>query len=162
MSPAPVRFHDPGVLAGDFAGYALVRCPRCARIAHSTRGAPTVAGARSGSCPQWRLVCRSCGLCRTRPTASRGAGHPPGRPDRPVLWLRAGTRHGEIWAYNLEHLDLLRRFVAASLRERAPWYEHGRKMTYVGRLPAWVKSAKNRAEVLRVVDRMRVSVIRTD
>jgi hypothetical protein len=62
-------------------------------------------------------------------------------------------------AYNLEHLDLLRRFVAADLRERDPWYEHGRKMTYIGRLPAWIKSAKNRTEVLRAIDRMRASVI---
>jgi hypothetical protein len=64
-----------------------------------------------------------------------------------------------VWAYNLEHLDLLRRFVAASLRERPPWYEHGRKMTYIGRLPAWIKRAKNRDEVLRAIDRLRASVV---
>lgn len=89
-------------------------------------------------------MCRSCGL-------SRPAG-------RPALWLSTRTRHGEVWAYNLEHLDVLRRFVAASLRERDPWYEHGRKMTYIARLPAWIKSAKNRTEVLRAIDRMRASV----
>ena len=64
-----------------------------------------------------------------------------------------------MWAYNLEPLDLLRRFVAASLRERPPWYEHGRKMTYVARLPAWIKRAKNRDEVLRAIDRIRASVV---
>ncbi|GGJ40580.1 hypothetical protein GCM10010121_059540 [Streptomyces brasiliensis] len=64
-----------------------------------------------------------------------------------------------VWAYNLEHLDLIRRFVAASLRERDPWYEHGRKMTCVARLPAWIKRAKNRDEVLRVVDRLRASLV---
>ncbi len=32
-------------------------------------------------------------------------------------------------------------------------------MTYVGRLPAWIKSAKNRTEILRTIDRMRASVI---
>jgi len=77
---------------------------------------------------------------------------------RAPLWLQTETRHGRLWAYNLPHLDLLRQFVAASLRERDPWYEHGRKMTYVARLPAWVKSAKNRGEVLRAVDRIRASV----
>ncbi|MFJ3670007.1 hypothetical protein ACIPSE_26485 [Streptomyces sp. NPDC090106] len=131
---APVRFHDPGLDAWHFATSALVRCPRCDRVAHA-------AGAR--------VICRSCGLCRALG---------PHR-SRPALWLRGDTRHGEVWAYNLEHLDLLRRFVAADLRERAPWYEHGRKMTYIGRLPAWVKSAKNRAEILRVIDRMRASVV---
>jgi hypothetical protein len=64
-----------------------------------------------------------------------------------------------LWAYNLQHLDLIRRFVAADLRERAPWYDHGRKMTLVARLPAWMKSAKNRDEVLRAVDRLRATVI---
>jgi hypothetical protein len=38
-------------------------------------------------------------------------------------------------------------------------YEHGRKVTCVARLPAWVTRAKNRDEVLRAIDRMRDSVI---
>ncbi|MEU5317289.1 hypothetical protein AB0G67_11250 [Streptomyces sp. NPDC021056] len=134
----PLRFHDPGLDAHHFSGSMLVRCPRCDRIAHFERSAP----------PQPRVVCRSCGLCR-----------PTNRCAWPKLWLRTETRHGTVSAYNLEHLDLLRRFVAADLRERAPWYEHGRKMTYIGRLPAWIKSAKNRTEVLRAIDRMRASVI---
>ncbi|MEU0410602.1 hypothetical protein ABZ307_22690 [Streptomyces griseorubiginosus] len=136
MSPAPVRFHDPGSTAGCCTGSVLVRCPRCDRIAHF-----------AWPDQEPRVICRSCGLCR--------AGHGFGRPP---LWLRAGTRHGELWAYNLAHLDLIRRFVAAQLRERDPWYEHGRKMTCVARLPAWVKRAKNRDEVLRTIDRMRGSV----
>ncbi|MFF5493610.1 hypothetical protein [Streptomyces aquilus] len=132
----PVRFHDPGLSYYTFADAAMVRCPRCDRVAHYDLRVH----------PEARVVCRSCGLCRTRGC-------------RPPLWLRSETRHGEIWAYNLEHLDLIRRFVAAELRERGPWYEHGRKMTAVARLPAWIKSAKNRTEVLRVIDRMRASVI---
>ncbi|MES5817960.1 hypothetical protein [Streptomyces sp. RG80] len=134
----PVRFHDPGLDASHFSGSVLVRCPRCDRIAHFERSAP----------PEPRVICRSCGLCRTT-----------NRCAWPRLWLRAETRHGVVTAYNLEHLDLLRRFVAADLRERDPWYGHGRKMTYIGRLPAWIKSAKNRGEVLRAIDRMRASVI---
>jgi hypothetical protein len=35
-------------------------------------------------------------------------------------------------------------------------------MTLVARLPAWIKSAKNRAEVLRAVDRLRATVIAPD
>ncbi|MBC2900559.1 hypothetical protein [Streptomyces cupreus] len=133
MSPAPVRFHDPGTTAHAFRDSVLVRCPRCDRVARFERA---------------RVICRSCGLCG-----------PVAQGTWPTLWLQADTRHGELWAYGLEHLDLIRRFVAADLRERAPWYEHGRKMTCVGRLPAWVKSAKHRTEVLRVIDRMRTSVI---
>ncbi|WP_328875169.1 hypothetical protein OHT76_36695 [Streptomyces sp. NBC_00287] len=134
MSPAPVRFHDPGTTTHPFRASVLVRCPRCDRIAHFSKPG--------------RVICRSCGLCG-----------PAAQCTWPTLWLRTETRHGVLWAYNLEHLDLIRRFVAADLRERDPWYEHGRKMTLVGRLPAWIKSAKNRTEVLRRIDRMRASVI---
>lgn len=82
----------------------------------------------------------------------------PGPLLRHPLWLQTETRHGWLWAYNLEHLTFLRQFVAASLRERAPWYDTGQKMTVVARLPVWIKSAKNRDEVLRAVERIRGSV----
>lgn len=75
------------------------------------------------------------------------------------LWLQTQTRHGRLWAYNLEHLDQIRRFVAADLRERAPWYDTGQKMTLVARLPVWIKRAKNRGEVLRAIDRVRASLL---
>ncbi|MEV0177492.1 hypothetical protein AB0I00_41140 [Streptomyces sp. NPDC050803] len=128
-----VRFHDPGLTAQHFRDSVLVRCPRCDRIAHFERS---------------RVICRSCGRCG-----------PVGQGPWPGLWLRAETRHGELWAYNLAHLDLIRQFVAADLRERGTSYERARNTTCVARLPAWMKSAKNRAEVLRVIDRLRASVI---
>ena len=151
MSPTHVRFHDPRATLAHFASSVLVRCPRCERIAHFERRPCTPPDADGKRYPHTRLVCRSCGLCRidTGPSTS----------PRPPLWLRTGTRHGELWAYNLQHLDLIRRFVAADLRERAPWYDTGQKMTLVARLPAWMKSAKNRDEILRTVDRLRATVI---
>lgn len=152
MSPAPIRFHDPGTTVSAFSSSMLVQCPRCSRLAHYEVRPTNTEGPGGRSYPERRLVCRSCGLSHV----SSGPGN--GRPHLD-LWLKTDTRHGTVWAYNLEHLDHLRRFVAATLRERAPWYEHGRKMTYVARLPAWIKQAKNRAEVLRAIDRLRRSVI---
>ncbi|MFD4558042.1 hypothetical protein ACFWP5_27630 [Streptomyces sp. NPDC058469] len=153
MSPTPVRFYDPGDTLSQFSASVLVRCPRCERIAHFERRPCSAADADADGrrYPQTRVICRSCGLCRI----STG----PSRCYRPPLWLQTETRHGQLWAYNLRHLDLIRRFVAADLRERAPWDDHGRKMTLVARLPAWGKSAKNRDEILRTVDRLRASVI---
>ncbi|GAA4058936.1 hypothetical protein [Streptomyces shaanxiensis] len=147
MSATPVRFRDPLSKEYEFTDSMLVRCPRCDGMAHFDRRPAHAPDADAVSYRQRRLVCPSCGLARNPSCA------------HPVLWLRTRTRHGEVWAYNLEHLDLLRRFVAASLRERPPWYEHGRKMTYVARLPAWIKRAKNRDEVLRAIDRIRASVV---
>lgn len=158
MSPTPVRFYDPGDTLSHFAASVLVRCPRCERIAHFEHrpsAPPDVNGRRE---PRSRLVCRSCGLCQIGTGAYRSSRYTSGC-SYPTLWLQTDTRHGELWAYNLPHLDLIRRFVAADLRERAPWYDHGRKMTLVARLPAWMKSAKNRDDVLRTVDRLRATVI---
>ncbi len=39
-----------------------------------------------------------------------------------------------------------------------PWHDHGRKMTVVGRLPAWMKQARNRDEVLRAIARIHASL----
>lgn len=127
-------------------------------MAHFERREGRAAGAPDRTYPERRLVCRSCGLSRIDTGPHGGTRRPGQRCCRPALWLRAETRHGELWAYNLEHLDLIRRFVAADLRERAPWYDTGRKMTLVARLPAWIKSAKNRTEVLHAIDRLRASV----
>lgn len=69
------------------------------------------------------------------------------------------TRHGWLWAYSPGHLTLIHHYVTATMRERAPRYDTGRKMTLVARLPAWIKHAKNRDEVLRAIDRIRTSLV---
>ncbi|GAA2919039.1 hypothetical protein GCM10020221_14140 [Streptomyces thioluteus] len=145
MNP-PARFHDPGHSRDHFTDTILVRCPRCpaaARVADS------------------KLVCPGCGLSRyARESSPVFRYGPPTDPYFQLpLHLQTETRHGRLWAYNPEHLMLIRQFVAAPLRERAPWYEPGRKMTLLARLPAWVKRSKNRAEVLRAIDRMRAELL---
>ncbi|MFI6346491.1 hypothetical protein [Streptomyces sp. NPDC050560] len=162
MGPAPRRFHDPRSTKYDFLGSVLVRCPRCAAAARVVP-APDAPPEEPGLFEPRRLVCTGCGLSRTwsgRSVAfSSGTSQPATDPYFGLpLWLQTETRHGWLWAYNPEHLDLVRRFVAASLRERVPWYDHGRKMTLVARLPRWVTRARNRDEVLRAVDRIRATL----
>ncbi|WP_370748105.1 hypothetical protein [Streptomyces sp. MnatMP-M17] len=108
-----------------------------------------------------RLVCRSCGLSRESGKGLgflRGTGQATDPYFNVLLSLQIETRHGWLWAYNLEHLELIRQFVQAPLRERASWDETGRKMTVVARLPAWIKRAKNRTEILRAIKRIRASL----
>ncbi|MER5894493.1 hypothetical protein [Streptomyces sp. NPDC001876] len=157
------RFRDPRSSEYDFISSIMVRCPSCAKAARVVL-APDDSnlGGRMLFRPR-RLVCRDCGLSRVwsgRPvTLSRGTAEPATDPYFGVsLWLQVETRHGWLWAYDLEHLDLIRRFVQASLRERAPWYDTGQKMTLVARLPAWIKRARNRDEVLRAVSRIHASL----
>ena len=70
------------------------------------------------------------------------------------LWLRAECCGGQLlWANNEAHLDYLESYVGATLRERPDgpsglsWY-----------LPAWMKQAKHRDEVLRALGRLRASL----
>ncbi|MET8468109.1 hypothetical protein ABZY90_28780 [Streptomyces sp. NPDC006422] len=151
----PTRFRDPHSTAYDFLDPILVRCPGCSGAARVVTAPDTE---RSLFAPR-RLVCGGCGLSRTwagrRVRLHRGTAPPATDPyfDAP-LWLRTETRHGWLWAYNHAHLDLVRRFVGASLRERAPWYETGPRMTLVARLPTWVKQARHRDDVLRAITRI--------
>ncbi|MFE7168382.1 hypothetical protein [Streptomyces sp. NPDC057616] len=164
MTKPSGRFRDPRSTTYDYVGSIVVRCSGCAKAAHVV---PAPEDPHAEGHPLFRprrLVCRGCGLSQVwsgrSVTFSRGTCHPATDPyfGRP-LWLQVETRHGWLWAYNLEHLGLIRRFVQASLRERAPWYDTGQKMTLVARLPVWIKRAKNRDEVLRAVSRIQASLI---
>jgi hypothetical protein len=55
-----------------------------------------------------------------------------------------------LWAYNAEHLNFLRRYVSAELRERLVM----RNTSLASRLPKWIKSAKNRDAALKGLDRL--------
>ncbi|WP_329456743.1 hypothetical protein [Streptomyces sp. NBC_01497] len=159
---SPRRFRDSRHTKYDFIDHVLVRCPKCTGIAHVSPAALVSGEASAALFAPRRLTCRTCGLTRhaadgLRLFRGRGEALDPyfGLP----LWLQAETRHGWVWAYNPEHLDLIRQFVQAPLRERPPWDSEGRKMTVVARLPSWIKSAKNRVEVLRAIDRIRASLV---
>ncbi|MGA5143212.1 hypothetical protein [Streptomyces azureus] len=113
-----------------------------------------------------RLVCRNCGTVKEWIRGCVALHRDPCEPATDPycnvrLWLQAETRHGWVWAYNLEHLEMIRRFVQALLREGIPWHDHGREMIVAARLPAWMQQAKNRDEVLRAIVRIHASLLRT-
>ncbi|MFF6787471.1 hypothetical protein ACFY9C_00130 [Streptomyces filamentosus] len=160
------RFRDPRSTKYHFLASVLVCCPGCEKVAH-VGTAPGQSGVHDqGLFAPRRLVCRNCGMAKEWSRGSvalhRGRRAPATDPYfNARLWLQTETRHGWVWAYNLEHLDLIRRFVQAPLREGIPWHDHGRKMTVVARLPAWMQQAKNRDEVLRAIARVHASLLRT-
>ncbi|WP_151523479.1 hypothetical protein [Serinicoccus kebangsaanensis] len=126
-----------------------VRCPRCDHRARLAPGTP----AEGTSTPR-RLTCSACGFARHHDgivLSFADDGRDPcfGYP----LWFRKETAKGTVWAYHRLHLEDLRAFVAAPQRSRiaAPTW---RNRSYLSRLPAWMKSAKNRALILRSLDDM--------
>jgi hypothetical protein len=60
-----------------------------------------------------------------------------------------------VYAMNEEHLAYLESFIAAGLRERRRGAHGWANSSYISRLPSWMKSAKNRAELLRCVNRLK-------
>lgn len=67
------------------------------------------------------------------------------------LWFQGSVKGNIIWAYNLRHLTEIKNYVQATLRERTT---DRFKMTMVEKLPDFIKLAKNRDEVLKIIERM--------
>jgi len=66
------------------------------------------------------------------------------------LLLTVSTSLGDVWAYNSRHLEQLRAYVAATLRDE----RNNVGRSWSSRLPAWMKAAKNRDTVLKALDRL--------
>jgi hypothetical protein len=169
------RFRDPAERLWRFAQEILVRCPRCNGRAVVVVHPNHREGPRN--VVVWlvaprRLSCPGCGYTDEwlpRP-AARGdrdwlftKGGPfavpyLSGPDDPYfglpLWLQRPCCGGRVlWAYNAAHLEFLERYVAARLRERHPYTGSG---SLVERLPAWIKAARNRDEVLAAIHALRM------
>lgn len=71
------------------------------------------------------------------------------------LRLAAQTRHGTLYAYNAEHLEYLASYIGGRLRREVPGTSSVRNRSQLSRLPAWVKSAKNREQSLKAIERLR-------
>ena len=72
-----------------------------------------------------------------------------------ALWLSTPASPGVLWAYNVKHLDYLEAFIAANLRERTRDRIGDYRQTLIEKLPAWVKSAKHREELLARIAELR-------
>ena len=113
---------------------------------------PHPLSARHHTAVRRRPRCLVCGLSKDGFPSERVFGVPVDPYFRLPLWLKADCCGKALWAYNAEHLNILESYVAARLRERRA---SPGSMTMVARLPAWLKSAKHRDEILRGIRRLR-------
>ena len=67
------------------------------------------------------------------------------------LWYQDSVKGNNLWAYNVKHLTEIKKYVQSTLRERTT---DKYKMTMVEKLPDFIKLAKNRKEVLKVINKM--------
>lgn len=160
-TPRLERFRDPGTRIEDLVEHdVVVQCPRCeARALVRRLDEPPV---RSEAHPKpsvfapRRFTCTSCAKTDEWPgggTKTVALGGPVDPWFRLPLWLQGASCGELLWAYNVEHLDLLEAFVGARVRERAPFDDHVR--TVVERLPTWLKDPSNRAPILRSLSKLR-------
>ncbi|WP_444885826.1 hypothetical protein [Microbulbifer sp. PSTR4-B] len=70
------------------------------------------------------------------------------------LALKEDTRHGTVWAYGATHLEQLKLYTSAQLREG-----DGTKWSYFTRLPKWLKTSKNRKMVLKAISKLEKRLI---
>jgi DNA-directed RNA polymerase subunit RPC12/RpoP len=63
------------------------------------------------------------------------------------LWLQEEFKSNILWAFNYDHLEYLKNYVSAELRER-----NGMSMS--AKLPQFIKDKKNRSKLLKLIDKM--------
>jgi hypothetical protein len=127
-----------------------VKCSRCSGLAHMT--------------PNWserkaESKCVHCGAVYSVPLSDDYRRLYLELP----LWFRADFRDEVFWALNGEHLDDLERVIRATLRERQVLGRASGKIRKRGmtnqnmpfNLPAWLLSAKNRPDLLRLIAKLR-------
>ncbi|GLY19605.1 hypothetical protein Kisp01_66190 [Kineosporia sp. NBRC 101677] len=156
MPPETIRHHDTGHDLTHYFGRLLVTCPNCSgqALILPTPGTPYNQESHYDAVfhPR-RLTCTHCaavadwtmrregkvgfGVCVSGGTSDPFFGHP--------LWLQTPCAGHVLWAYNGQHVEDLRAYVAASLRERG---ETRMNSSMFSRLPLWMKAADNRGQVL--------------
>ena len=161
------KFKDDGEQIYAFGEEFLVKCPKCASLAkvllkdkNSDSDYPLLSSRK--------IVCSRCGLTkiwngkhiigvRTSPLDKQ---IPPrmlvvgGSFDwyfQESLWLQIECCGETLWAYNEKHLEFIENYVMAKLRARTP----NTNKSLASRLPQWMKSAKNRDEILRAIEKLK-------
>jgi len=72
------------------------------------------------------------------------------------LWLQIICLGNSLWAFNNRHLDILESYISADLRQRENDEKWGwQNSSLTSRLPKWIKSSKNRGELLKSLSKLR-------
>lgn len=153
------RFLDTGMQIYDFYGEFLVVCPKCASMAKVSIDEAEFAKLpqkkmlkfRNNFYAPRRLVCANCAHFDVWKGTQITVGSNVDWYFRLPLWLEIECCGERLWAYNEKYLELLENYVVAKLRERT---KEGRS-SFLSKLPKWIKSAKNRDEILRAIEKLK-------
>jgi hypothetical protein len=142
------RFKDSGESVYDFLfkSDVLVECPHCLKCAKGIK----IQDANY----EYSLICKNCGILTIPKSSSWSNSTFMGLN----LWLRTSCCGNVLWGYNKDHLDFLDDYINSSLRERIP----NKNQSLASRLPEWIKTAKNRQELTKGIQRLRERLIKSN
>ena len=139
------RFQDEQLRVSNFFNQVWVICPSCSKkaIANTSEQGKTA-----------RLFCTHCGYLRelSAVIGKNGlVGMPANQFFNAELWLCASYKHEFCWAYNLDHLVYLERYIGASLRE----HKDRTHFTLLEKLPKFYHEAKNRVGLMKLIEKLK-------
>ncbi|MEM7594866.1 MAG: hypothetical protein AAF383_25785, partial [Cyanobacteria bacterium P01_A01_bin.83] len=110
-----------------------------------------------------KCVCTKCSFNKTKSNKSRSLGWHMDIPHDGYfgfdLWLQTYCCGHSLYAFTIRHLELLEKYIQADLRERRPsengWWCNS---SVVAKLPKWIKSHKNREQLLKAIEKLRAKL----
>jgi hypothetical protein len=152
----PDRFRDTQETLYDFTEEYLVVCPQCQSCA---RVRP-IDVTDSGYLSPRRVICLSCSYTKEWHGKTITVGNATDGYFGLPLWLQTEVGDRMFWAHNLRHLQFIKTFVQATIRERNSDQTQGwRNQSAISRLPEWIKLAKNRKRVLKAIALLESTII---
>jgi len=167
IAPDNQKFQDEGQYLHEFADKFLIVCPKCAEQAEVLLAENVAFNPANHLFLSRKLICSNCGYNRKKASPKGGTsilfsnvkdagGYVVigGAFDwyfQEPLWLQIECSGKTLWAYNAAHLEFIETYVAAKLRRRIP----NKNSSLASRLPQWMKSAKNRDEILKAIGKLK-------
>jgi hypothetical protein len=150
------RFRDTQETLYDFTEEYLVVCPQCGRCARVRPIDPESIGYRA---PR-RVVCLSCSYTKDWHGDALSIGQAADAYFGLPLWLQTEVGDRTLWAHSDRHLQFIKSFVQATIRERHDKPGQGwRNQSVISRLPEWIKLAKNRKRVLKAIGLLEDTIV---
>ncbi len=139
----PNRFKDKNLTLDTFSDKTLVVCPKC-------NGKATITSKLNPESAE--LSCSFCHYYSNKPIPfdKRELDLTKDYHFDCEIWLQASFKNERFWAHNYEHLTYMKQYIGAGLRER----NNREFFTLVEKLPSFIKSAKNRDRLLKLIDKL--------
>lgn len=145
-------------LVYDFTKEVYVVCPNCQKKA--------IVKSEKFYDEDVRLICPSCGLNKTPKIQFSGYTSDTKSLIKSILiigggidpyfhlplWLSINVGENLFWAYNYQHLNFIKDFVVAKLRERNIGNMSNKSLG--SRLPKWITSHKNRDIIVKTIEKL--------